>query len=73
MTAITRAAVTITAIATVAALAEYGDRIGQAMTFCAIASLTVAQRFEAPRCKPNDPTIYIGGVLMAGCPNQARR
>ena len=23
-----------------------------------------------PRCKPGDQAIYIGGMLMAGCPKQ---
>ena len=44
---------------------------------CAVAAVAFVVAMVAiaewmPRCKPGDPGIYVGGMLVGGCPGERR-
>lgn len=73
MSIATRAITAVALISTTILIAAQGDRIGQGLGFATLTVITAAQHIDPPRCHPNDPAIYIGGMLMAGCPTSNRR
>lgn len=45
-------------------------KTGAALAFAGVTGAIWVQ--SSIVCKPDDPSIYLGGVLMAGCPNDER-
>jgi len=47
----------------------YMDSLTLAITVAIIAVVFIESIQVAPRCQPGDKAIYVGGLLMSGCPN----